>query len=155
MEGFCNIANDILLAKLKEGKSGIDVIPPKQVQGMVNQSEFMGEYLQFLNAYKYLGAHNDFLKKLGASLNCRYLLVPQLVVISNVNDNSLSVIWNFGKRSTDYSVIILAHVWDLSTGELIWTGRGTSFANVSLYDKSPSFDELATGAADELLKLMP
>ncbi len=155
IEGFCSIANDILLAKLGQQKPRLTIIPPKQVQSTINQLNITAGYLDFLKTYKYLSANSEFLKKLGDHLNCRYVIIPQLVVISNINDNSMFLVWAFGKKSTDYSVIILAHVWDMSTGELIWTGRGTSTTNVGTYEKPASFDELAAEAAVKLIELLP
>lgn len=155
MEGFRNIANDVLLERLKERKSSITIIPPKQVQSIINQSDITGQYLEFLRDYRYLGANSEFLKKLGKLINCRYLLMPQLVVISNVNDNSATFMWRIGKRTTNFSVIILAHVWDLSSGTLIWTGRGTSKTSVGLYQEPASFEIMATKSAEELIGLLP
>lgn len=155
MEGFRNTANDILTEKLKEEKVGLSIIPPKQVQSSINESDITPEYLEFLKNYRFLSADVGFLKKLGELLDCRYLLVPQLVIISNVNDNSASVLWRFGKRTTNYTVVILAHVWDLSTGALAWTGRGTAQTSVGLYEEPASFEALAAKSAEGLITLLP
>jgi hypothetical protein len=155
MEGFRNTANDILIEKLKEKKNVNTIIPPKQVQSIINESDITSEYLEFLKNYSYLSANLVFLEKLGKLLDCRYLLVPQLVIISNVNDNSASFLWRFGKRTTNYTVVILAHVWDLSTGTLVWTGRGSSKTSVGLYEEPASFEALAAKSAEELIGLLP
>ncbi len=155
MEGFRNTANDILLAKFKQNKSGITIIPPKQVQAIIGQSDISLPYLEFLSSYNYLSVNADFLKKLGDYLNCRYLMIPQLVIISNINDNSMSFVWAFGNRSSDYSVTILGQIWDMSTGELIWTGRGSSSTKVWVYQYPAAFDQLAAAAAAALIRILP
>jgi len=155
MEGFRNTANDILIEKLKEKKTALTLIPPKQVQSIINESNITSEYLEFLKDYRFLSANLGFLKQLGKLLDCRYLLVPQLVIISNVNDNSVSVLWRFGKRTTNYTVVILAHVWDLSNGTLVWTGRGSAETSVGLYEEPASFEALAAKSAEELIALLP
>ncbi len=155
MEGFRNTANDVLLAKFKQTKSELTIIPPKQVQAIINQSDISNPYLKFLRDYNYLSASPDFLKKLGKRLDCKYLMIPRLVVISNINDNSLSLIWAFGKRAADYSVIILGQVWDMSNGKLVWTGRGTSSTTVDVFEQAASFDELAAEASEALIHILP
>jgi hypothetical protein len=155
MEGFCNAANDILLEKLRGSKLPLIIIPPQQVQSIINRSKLTIPYLRFLNDYRYVSANVYFLKRLSTLISCQYLLVPQLIVISNVNDNSMSIAWNFGRRSSDYTVIILAHLWDMSTGELIWTGRGTSLTYIGSYERAVPFDALAERASKELIKILP
>ncbi len=155
MEGFRNNANDILLAKFKQKMSSITIIPPKQLQAIISRSDITFPYLKFLRTYNYLSINSDFLKKLGGYLDCRYLMIPQLVIISNINDNSMSFVWAFGNRSSDYSVTILGQVWDMSTGELIWTGRGSSSTKVWAYENPASFDQLAAEAAEALIRILP
>ena len=155
MEGFRQQANDIFLAKLKQKKSDFIIIPPQQVQGLISQSDLIIPYLDFLQNYNYLSASPDFLKDLGVMLNCKYLMTTQLVIISTVKDNSVSFVWTFAKRSTDYSVTILTQIWDLSEGQLIWSGRGTSSTVLGVYVSLPHFDKLAGIASEELLTIVP
>ncbi|MBI5555479.1 MAG: hypothetical protein HY920_06490, partial [Elusimicrobia bacterium] len=47
IDGFCNIANDILLAKLGQEKQRVAIIPPKQVQSIISQSNINAAYADF------------------------------------------------------------------------------------------------------------
>lgn len=155
MEGFRNAANDIFLESLKDKKHGITIIPPKKVQSIINNSDLVAPYIDFLKNYRYLSANSDFLKKLGKLLDCKHVIISQLILMSNINDNSMSVVWNFGKRSANYSIVIIVHLWDMSSGELVWSGRGSSSNQVSLYEEAASFESLVTKASEELIKVLP
>ena len=155
LEGFRHQANDILLAKLKQKRPALDILPPKQAQSIISQAGLGAEYLQFLGKYDYLGGNPEFLKKLGRVLECRYLMIPQLVIILNSNDNAIYIAWRFGRKSADYSISIMGQVWDLAAGKLIWSGRGSSSTVVNSYKNPPPFGRLAGEAAEALISILP
>lgn len=155
LEGFSLHTDEIFLAKLKAYRTDLNIIPPKHVQSIINQSDIATDYLKLLTNYNYLSANPEFLKKLGNHLSCKYLIIPQLAVISNSYSNSIYLAWAFGRKSTNYSVTILAQIWDMSTGNLVWSGRSTSSTIVESYKKLPYFDQLASEACEELIRILP
>jgi len=155
MEGFRSIADDVLLQNLQALRKNTIVVPPRQIQSLINSSRMTGSYTEFLEQYRNLAANPAFLKSLKSQLKCSTLLVPQLVLLTSVNESSWSFIWNFGKRRCTYTVVILAHLWSMDSGEVIWSGRGTASTTVGIYDDLASFEELATKAVQEMIKSLP
>ncbi len=150
-----HVASDILLEKLRAMARGIEVIPPRRLESVVGRSAARAAFLELRRTYRHLGADPGLLRRLAGVTGCRYLLVPQLVVISNVNDSHRSFVWSFGKRTSSYSVILLGDLWDLSAGELAWSGRGVASTRVGTYEAPAFFDDLAALAAEEFVRALP
>lgn len=148
------VASDILAEKIRSA-GVIELLPPRRLEGIVGASAVRAEFLAMVRQYRFMGAQPALLKRLAGVLRCRYLLVPQLVVISNVNDSHRSFVWSFGKRTSSYSVILLGDLWDLPSGDLVWSGRGVASTRVGTYEAPAFFDELAGLAADELVRAIP
>ncbi len=147
----------LLYDALQRQKNGPRILPLNAVQSGINKAEIWDDYKTMITDYKETGVlRKDVLTKLGRALGVRYVLLPKLLRFQQVTFDRVVVLGISFLKTRESSVDVLAQLWDVQTGEVVWEGAGEGVLSTEVVQGKPvSFMVVAQHACDSLVSRMP
>jgi len=151
-ESYQVILNEILIGKIQTKRPSFKLMPPGDVLIRLNIKNLPCDLHRFSKNFTKSGLDPEQLKCFSKALNSRYLFISQAAVTEYKSDASVTFIWTFGRKSIIRSVNLYGQVWDTQQEKQIWDGFGVGYQRLSAYEGSALFEQMASTAADSLLK---
>jgi hypothetical protein len=153
-DGYRVVLDETLLSRLQTRLPYLRLVPTGDALKMINDAGLTDTYTRFYRDFNTTGMDSGFLKELGKTLHCRYLMVSRGVITESKSDASVSFVWTFGRKSIMRSIKISSQIWDTNTGQQVWEGSGVGYNRLSAYEKAPIAEQMANAAVVNLLQSM-
>jgi hypothetical protein len=151
-ESYRVIFSEMLLSKIKYMWPTQKIVSHTDALMRINDNGLSQEYSRFNSDFSRAGFDSSLLKSFGDAFNCRYIFISQAVVTKSDSDVSLTMVWNFGRKSVLHTVKYYGQIWDVQSKRQVWGGSGVASSLLIIFESQPFVEEMASQAADSMLK---
>jgi len=154
-EGYRRPFGEALNHSFQTIKPQLNFIKWEDTMSIINQHGLTETYQDAILTYRdtaILG--QSFLHQFAEALQVRYVLVVNLEEFHTSSVTKYSI-WTGLTTITTTKVSSFAQVWDCSTADVVWEGRGEAVSHPGEFTYDKPYEEFCQSAADGLVRKLP